>query len=29
MITANSAPMNDEVNEAVSASPALPCCAIG
>ena len=29
MITANSAPTNDEVNAAVSASPALPCCAIG
>ena len=29
MITANSAPTNEEVNAAVSASPALPCCAIG
>ncbi len=29
MMTANSAPMNDDVNEAVSASPARPCCAIG
>ena len=29
MITANSAPTNDEVNAAVSASPAWPFCAIG
>ena len=29
MITANSAPMNDDVKEAVNASPARPCCAIG
>ena len=29
MMTANSAPTNDEVKAAVSASPALPCCAIG
>ena len=28
-ITATSEPMNDEVNAAVSASAALPCCAIG
>ena len=28
-MTANSAPTNDEVKAAVSASPALPCCAIG
>ncbi len=27
--TATSDPMNDEVNAAVSASAALPCCAIG
>ena len=29
MITANSAPTNEEVKAAVSASPARPCCAIG
>ena len=29
MMTANSAPTNEEVKAAVSASPALPCCAIG
>ena len=29
MTTANSAPTNDDVNAAVSASPALPCCAMG
>ena len=29
MITANSAPTKDDVKAAVSASPALPCCAIG
>jgi hypothetical protein len=29
MITANSAPTKDEVKAAVSASPALPCCAMG
>src|SRR4029079_17489865 len=29
MITANSAPTNDDVNAAVSASPACPFCAIG
>ena len=29
MITANSAPTNDDVNAAVSASPALPARAIG
>src|SRR5262249_33626842 len=29
MMTANSAPTNDEVNAAVSASPGLPFCAIG
>ncbi len=29
MMTANSAPTKDEVKAAVSASPALPCCAIG
>src|SRR6476619_7143793 len=29
MITANSAPTNDEVNAAVKASPALPFCAMG
>ena len=28
-ITATSEPMKDEVNAAVSASAALPCCAIG
>ena len=28
-ITATSEPMNDEVKAAVSASAALPCCAIG
>ena len=28
-MTANSAPTKDEVKAAVSASPALPCCAIG
>src|SRR5215213_6182067 len=28
-MTATSEPMNDEVNAAVSASAALPCCAIG
>src|SRR5262249_25854970 len=28
-MTANSAPTNEEVNAAVSASPALPFCAIG
>ena len=27
--TATNAPMNDDVNAAVSASPARPCCAIG
>ena len=27
--TANNAPTNDDVNAAVSASPARPCCAIG
>ena len=27
--TATNAPTNDEVNAAVSASPARPCCAIG
>ena len=27
--TATSEPMNDDVNAAVSASAALPCCAIG
>ena len=29
MMTANSAPTKDEVNAAVSASPAWPFCAIG
>ena len=29
MITAKSAPMKEEVNAAVKASPARPCCAIG
>src|SRR5882672_2003597 len=29
MMTANSAPTNEEVKAAVRASPALPCCAIG
>ena len=29
VMTANNAPTNEEVNAAVSASPALPCCAIG
>ena len=29
MMTANSAPTKEEVKAAVSASPALPCCAIG
>src|SRR4030095_6688754 len=29
MMTANSAPTNDDVNAAVSASPARPCCAMG
>ncbi len=29
MMTATSAPTNDEVNDAVSASPARPCCASG
>jgi hypothetical protein len=28
-ITANSAPKNEEVKAAVSASPARPCCAMG
>jgi hypothetical protein len=28
-ITANSAPTKEDVKAAVSASPALPCCAIG
>jgi hypothetical protein len=28
-MTANSAPTKDDVNAAVNASPALPCCAIG
>ena len=28
-ITPESAPMNEAVKAAVSASPALPCCAIG
>jgi hypothetical protein len=27
--TARKAPMNDEVKAAVSAAPALPCCAMG
>src|SRR3546814_9890252 len=29
MTTAQNAPINDEVNAAVKASPARPCCAIG
>jgi hypothetical protein len=29
MMTATSAPMKDEVNAAVRASPARPCCAMG
>jgi hypothetical protein len=29
MITANSAPTKEDVNAAVSASPARPCCAMG